>query len=110
MNYQIKVTPDFERSTKRIAKKYKSIYKDILHLIDQLEQNPQLGVFLGNNLYKIRIKVTSLGRGKSGGGRVITYVKVIESTVVLVEVYLKSEADAIDELIIIERLKKEGLL
>lgn len=110
MSYQIKVTPDFERSAKRIAKKYKSIYKDILLLIDQLEQDPHLGAFLGNNLYKIRINVTGLNRGKSGGGRVITYVRLIESTVVLAEIYLKSEVDTIDESIIIEKLKKDGFL
>jgi hypothetical protein len=54
--------------------------------------------------------VTDLKRGKRGGGRVITYVKLIESTVVLAEIYLKSEVDTIDESIIIERLKNDGLL
>lgn len=110
MSIQVKTTPDFERSAKKIAKKYKSIYKDILALVDQLEQEPLMGVALGNNLYKIRLAVTGLPKGKSGGARVITYVKIVNSTIFLAEIYLKSEFDTIDESVLIERLIVQGLM
>ena len=110
MKFQVNITPDFERSAKKIAKKYKSIYKDILGLIELLEQEPHHGIALTNNLYKIRLNVTGLSKGKSGGARVITYVKVINSTVLLAEIYLKSEFDTVEESIIIERLASQELL
>ena len=41
-------------------------------MIDDLEQNPLLGTDLGDGLRKVRMKITSKGKGKSGGARVIT--------------------------------------
>lgn len=66
MAFEVKTTPDFERSVKKILKKYNSFNKDILHLVDELESNPTLGTDLGNNLFKIRLSVTGLNKGKSG--------------------------------------------
>ena len=45
---------------------------------------------IGKNVYKIRIAITGTSKGKSGGARVITYVKIIAHTVILTEIYLKS--------------------
>jgi hypothetical protein len=44
---------------------------------------------LGNNFYKIRLAVSSKGKGKSGGARVITYVKLIRESVYLSTIYDK---------------------
>ena len=41
----------------------------------ELIKDPRLGVPLGNDRYKIRLKITSKGKGKSGGARVITLVE-----------------------------------
>lgn len=95
---------------KRIAKKHQSVRQDFLFLIEKLEKEPRHGTPLGNNLYKIRLKITSLSKGKSGGARVITYVKIESEIVFLVEVYLKSEFAAINEKAIINRLFSRGLL
>ena len=75
-----------------------------------MESNPTLGTDLGGNLFKIRINVTGLNKGKSGGARVITYVKIIKSTVFLAEVYLKSEFETIDEELVLARLAEQGYL
>jgi len=45
--------------------------------VDSLEENPIQGEALGKDCYKIRMAITSKGRGKSGGSRVITRVKVV---------------------------------
>ena len=42
-------------------------------------ENPRLGTSLGKDAFKIRLKITSKGKGKSGGARVIT---LIESAVI----------------------------
>ena len=37
--------------------------------------NPTLGTPLGHNAYKIRLKITSKGKGKAGGARVISLIE-----------------------------------
>ena len=64
------------------------------------------GTPLGNNCYKIRLSITSKGKGKSGGARVITYVAVIKETIVLISIYDKSEQSAITDVEIKARLRK----
>lgn len=71
--------------------------EEINQLIDELEDNPQLGTPLGNGFYKIRLAIRSKGKGKRGGARVVTYVKVVADTVYLVSIYDKSEQSDISE-------------
>ena len=110
MNFEVKYTPDFDHSLKRIAKKHKSIRDDILELIDQLEREPRTGTQVRTNLYKIRLNISSSNKGKSGGARVVTYVYNTKETVFLAEIYLKSEFETFDEQAIIERLKEQGFI
>lgn len=56
-----------------LAKKYKSFAQDYLALLDELENNPFSGQSLGNHVYKYRMAISSKGKGKSGGARVIAY-------------------------------------
>lgn len=96
MAIEVSFTPDFERQLKRLANRYKSIYKDLDTLIDDLELNPDSGTHLGKNLYKVRMAISSKGKGKSGGARVITYVLLKKDTVYLAAIYDKSEQSTID--------------
>ena len=60
----------------------------------ELEQNPFLGTDLGNYLRKIRLSVTSKGKGKRGGARVITYTLTLQEDYVeitLLTIYDKSD-------------------
>ena len=63
----------------------------------ELTENPIKGTSLGNGFYKIRLAIKSKGKGKSGGARIITYVKIIATTVYLVSIYDKSEQSDISE-------------
>lgn len=58
---------------------------------------PCSGSALGQDCYKVRMAIRSKGKGRSGGARVITCVKVVKSTVILLTVYDKSERDAISD-------------
>ena len=72
MSYNVLSIPPFDKQLKRLAKKYPSLRKEFIKLIETLEKNPAQGKSPGNNCYKIRIAVASKGSGKSGGARVIT--------------------------------------
>jgi hypothetical protein len=50
---------------------------------------------LGKDCYKIRLAIASKNKGKSGGARVITLVKIIDELVTLLFIYDKSEQEDI---------------
>ena len=66
-------------------------------MISSLEAQPAQGVALGNNFYKIRLAISAKGKGKSGGARVITYLKVTATTVYLASIYEKGEKETISK-------------
>ncbi|GAB3966668.1 hypothetical protein GCM10028806_07490 [Spirosoma terrae] len=100
MSYKILTLTVFDKQLKRLAKKYPSIKTDLAQLGETLLENPTLGQPLGGNFYKVRLKITSKRTGKSGGARIITYVKIINETITLSFIYDKSERSTIadDEL------------
>ena len=95
MPYNVKTIPRFEREIKRLVKKYASLKSEYEELIDELEKNPEIGIPLGNNLYKIRLAIASKGKGKRGGARIITYLKTKEGNIYLLTIYDKGESDTI---------------
>jgi hypothetical protein len=97
MNYSVSTIPLFDKQVKRLSKKYPSLKKDLTDLFDLLEINPKQGKALGNNFYKVRISITSKGKGKSGGARVITFVKIIETTVYVATIYDKTDKSTITD-------------
>src|ERR1700684_3294994 len=105
MSYKVIVSSEFAKEAKRIAKKHTAIKADIAELIKDLADNPTKGTELGHDFYKIRMPISGTNKGKSGGARVITYVILNRETVLLTEIYLKSEHDTADVRILIQRLK-----
>jgi mRNA-degrading endonuclease RelE of RelBE toxin-antitoxin system len=97
MSYKVLSIPPFDKQLKRLSKKYPSLKKDFALLLSDLERKPEQGTALGHKCYTIRLKITSKGKGKSGGARVITYVKIIDSTVYLLSIYDKSNQVAITD-------------
>ena len=91
MSFEIIATRDFIKRAKSLLKKYPSLKTELNTLQTTLEENPFLGVSLGGNTFKIRLAVSSKGKGKSGGMRVITYVVVQNEKVYLADIYDKSE-------------------
>ena len=97
MPYNVIAVPPFSRELKRLAKKYPSLKSEYQELVKELKENPEKGTPLGNNLYKIRLAIASKGKGKSGGARVITYLKNEQGNVYLLSIYDKGERDTISD-------------
>jgi mRNA-degrading endonuclease RelE of RelBE toxin-antitoxin system len=106
VSFKIVPTPSFERELKKLTKRYPSLKQDISTLSKELLQNPRLGTSLGSECYKIRMAISSKGKGKSGGARVITYLQIINEVIFLVAVYDKSEMQNIAITDIQERVKR----
>jgi hypothetical protein len=97
MSYKVEATPNFLAEAKRLSKKYPSLKNDIASLAVDLAVNPNMGTPLGKNAYKIRMAISSKGKGKSGGARVITCVKILATVVYLVSIFDKSERENITD-------------
>jgi hypothetical protein len=97
MLYAVITIPRFDRELKRLVKKYSSLKKEYEELIEKLEINPELGISLGNNVYKIRLSIASEGKGKRGGARIITFFRTASGNVYLLTIYDKSEYDTISD-------------
>ena len=110
MSYNVILTSEFAKEAKRIAKKHIGIKADLTKLIADLKINPVMGTDLGQNFYKVRISISGTNKGKSGGARVITYVILNQETILLTEIYLKSEHNSADVNLLIRRLKHRGLI
>ncbi|MGI9035360.1 MAG: hypothetical protein ACR2GD_04900 [Pyrinomonadaceae bacterium] len=85
MKVEVKATESFKKAAKPLIKKYRSFLEDLSELQAKLLVNPEIGTSLGNNAYKIRLKVRSKGKDKSGGARIISYLEKDLVSVVSVE-------------------------
>jgi len=95
MSYEVRVVDEFKKDVKKLFKKYRSIKTDILDLIEKLEEDYTIGIDLGSNLYKIRVKNSDIG-GKSGGYRVIYYTRLTNDRVYLLTIFSKTQKENID--------------
>ena len=106
MSFDVTSIPRFEKQAKRLIKKYPSLKREIVELIESLKSEPEQGTPLGNHCFKIRIAIASKGKGKSGGGRIITHVYVSQTTVFLLTIFDKSEHENIADAELNELLRQ----
>ena len=97
MSFEIVYSDNFLREIKKLFKKYKSLKNDFTVFLENLENNPLQGDELGQNCYKVRMKIASKNKGKSGGARIITYFVTEENEVFLLSIYDKSEQENISD-------------
>lgn len=108
MNVSFGYTTDFLRQMKHLRKKYPSLPKDYAIFLSELEKNPYAGVDLGRGLHKVRMTISSKGKGKSGGARVITYSIEKQQDCIrvnLLTIYDKGEIDNVSDDYIMSLLK-----
>lgn len=109
MKFDVHTIPHFDRKFKKLAKKYKSLFKDLESFLEELKANPYVGADLGSGIRKIRMAISDKGKGKSHGARVITYTVEIDEEngrVTLLTLYDKSEMVSISKQDIAELLNE----
>jgi mRNA-degrading endonuclease RelE of RelBE toxin-antitoxin system len=90
---QVTFTPEFKRNLRQLAKKYRHIKSDLQPVLDQVASGSKPGDQVPGvryEVFKVRAKNSDASKGKSGGYRLIYYVKS-EIERVLVTVYSKTE-------------------
>ena len=95
----IEFSPTFRRTFKKLAKRYRSLALDLEAFVHSVSEDPLRGADLGNGLRKVRMTITSKGKGKSGGARVITCTLSLseDGTIYFLTIYDKSEKESISD-------------
>jgi hypothetical protein len=105
---EIEYLRNFEKSFKKIFKKYKYTAKnDLTKILDEIKENPKMGIDLGDNLYKIRLANSAKNQGKSSGYRVITYYIDESEIVFLVDIYDKSSVSSVSKEELVKIIERE---
>ena len=94
---KVEITSIFKRNIRRLAKKYRLIRNDVQPVIEQLERGELSGDRLSGidyEVFKLRVRNSDIQKGKSGGYRLIYYVKT-STAIVLLSIYSKSEQEDI---------------
>ncbi len=88
----------FKKDIRKLGKRYRSIRLDLQPLIEQLEAGESPGDQISDTdhvIFKVRVKNSSIQKGKSGGYRVIYYVKT-NIQIILLTIYSKSDQSSIE--------------
>jgi mRNA-degrading endonuclease RelE of RelBE toxin-antitoxin system len=83
----------FKKELKQLYKRYRHIQSDIQPLIRELERGEEPGdqvPGVGYPVYKVRVRNSDIPKGKSGGYRVLYYVRTAH-LIVLITIYAKSD-------------------
>ncbi len=87
----------YQHSKKQLKKRFRLIDSDVNKFLHSLESVDDLGISLGDGIYKARIANSDKNKGKSAGYRLITLLQVIESNIYLIYIYDKSDLENITE-------------
>ena len=103
---KVRMSEDFRVAYKRLKKRHKSLEDDFERLLSSLLQNPMQGVELESGVRKVRLAISSKGRGKSGGARVIIRVRIVADELQLLYIYDKSDFGNISDAYLRDIMKR----
>jgi len=89
MEYKTIVLPHFNKQLKVYCKKYRSLNVAILKSLKNFKKNNE--VYLGDDLYKIRIGCKDISKGKSKAFRLILVIAQADNVIVPVVIYFKGD-------------------
>lgn len=91
---EVRFSRRFLKDLKLLQRRYTSVREDIGQLIESLKRGEtpgdRLKLVKGYIVYKIRLRIQSTTKGKSGGYRVIYWLRTSDS-IILVTIYVKSD-------------------
>ena len=94
---EIRFSEEFQKSFKRLKKRYYSLPNDFKKLMLSLQVNPFQGDELHDGMRKVRLFIASKGKGKRGGGRVIIRLTIEETCLSFLYIYDKSDMENVSD-------------
>ena len=102
----IEETETFTKAIKQLQKRFKNIETDCEEFVQSIQTTENLGINLGNGVFKVRIANSDKKSGKSSGYRLISYLKLIDNKLYLMYIYDKSDFETVSEKQIDDLIKK----
>jgi mRNA-degrading endonuclease RelE of RelBE toxin-antitoxin system len=95
----IRFSHEFEEELYRLSKRFRNIRSDVQPLIEQLQEGNILGDRIGGIgeeyvVYKLRVRNSSIKKGKSAGYRLIYQIES-PTSLLLLTIYSKSDREDI---------------
>jgi mRNA-degrading endonuclease RelE of RelBE toxin-antitoxin system len=90
---QVEASAYFQQDLKILTKRYRQVRQDIQPILDQLQLGELPGdqvSGIGYTVFKVRVRNSAIQKGKSGGYRLIYYLKTAER-IILITIYSKSD-------------------
>lgn len=90
-SFHVEYTPEFKRSLRKLARKYRSIRTDLEPVVKSLQAGELVGDQItgtGYTLFKSRVRNSDIQKGKRSGYRLIYWLRTSKD-IVLVTVYSK---------------------
>ena len=91
--YQIRITKIFTKYIKPLLKRYRNLLLDIRYELSLFDK--ARCIYLGENLYKIRLQTEGLRKGKRGSLRLIVHLDENNNKVVPIIVFYKGDIENI---------------
>jgi mRNA-degrading endonuclease RelE of RelBE toxin-antitoxin system len=92
---RVRFSRDFLRDIKQLSKKYRHVVEDFAPLVERLKAGETPGDQIrgtGYSVFKVRLRNSDVQRGKSGGYRVVYYLRS-QDEVILLTLFSKSEQE-----------------
>lgn len=103
---RVRISEDFRIAFKRLKKRHKSLQQDFERLFASLQKDPFQGVEIESDVRKVRLAITSKGRGKSGGARVIIRVRIVADELQLLYIYDKADFENVSDAFLRDVMKR----
>lgn len=87
--------PSFKKDLKQLNKRFRNVKSDITQLMNTLQGNPQSGIFIKKDIYKIRLKNSDINSGKSSRYRVLYYYLNSKNEIIFFTIFSKSDIENI---------------
>jgi len=88
---EIVILPHFQKQLKQYKKKFSGLKEALLSELNSFKKERAIG--LGRDLYKIRLSIKGLQKGKSGSFRVILFIAEVEQYLIPITLYFKGDTE-----------------
>lgn len=86
---RIFLSEHFNKQLKTYLRRFKNLKEDLMKCLKEF--NKEQAIHLGKNNYKIRLRSSDLGKGKSGGFRLIVHIIQIDQAILPISIFFKSD-------------------
>lgn len=93
--YKYKLLRHFVKQTKGYIKKFPKLFEEILKTLRKFDKKNATP--LGNNIFKLRVSLPGLHRGKNRSFRLIILIIEVENTLIPMAFYFKGDRQSISK-------------